>query len=341
MSSHPFDNEFLITREQKEKFQRDGFVKLEGFFNADVVNTLLDRVEVEMNRGEDSNSKVDSPLTQGTKRPKASLSHLSFSRAKYDFESEKVDVYELLERAYFRRALTSLAERDLFLTFELCFEIEKNVNPGFPWHVGVNSFGYQVAEEFGCTLWVPLHPVDAKGQQGGMAYVPENVISGDFIYRYIEPAIVSTLEAKERAGVRTSMTDYVAMRANILNSPTMSEILENHQVEDDFEPGDVLLFNKMVVHRSIMLGEGTLPRRAAYVMRFVDAGSHYDLQRARNLEFPVEQYGKGLFAYKPITRQHIEIAEAGARDGDVLAECAYFDNRDRRTIRRELSPQAS
>lgn len=104
-------------------------------------------------------------------------------------------------------------------------------------------------------------------------------------------------------------------------------------VEDDFEPGDVLLFNKMVVHRSTMLGEGSLPRRAAYVMRFVDVNSHYDLQRATNLEFPEKQYTKGIFPYKPFTRQHIQIAEAGARDGDVIAECNVFDNRDRRTIR--------
>ena len=122
---------------------------------------------------------------------------------------------------------------------------------------------------------------------------------------------------------------------------TMCEILENHQVEDDFEPGDALLFNKMVVHRSIMLGEGALPKRAAYVMRFIDAGSHYDLERARNLEFPVEKYGKGFIPYKPFTRQHIEIAEAGAHDGDLLAECSYFDDRERRMIRRERSSQAS
>ena len=121
----------------------------------------------------------------------------------------------------------------------------------------------------------------------------------------------------------------------------MCEILENHQVEDDFKPGDALLFNKMVVHRSIMLGDGVLPRRAAYVMRFIDAGSHYDLQRAKNLEFPVEKYGKGFIPYKPFTRQHIEIAEAGAHDGDALAECAFFDDRDRRTIRRERSSQAT
>ena len=116
MSNHPFDTEFLLTPEHRESFQRDGFVKLEGFLNANVVNTLLDRVEVEMSRGGPGNFKVDS----------------QFSRAKYDFDSEKADVYELLERPYFQRALTDLAERDLFLTFELCFEIEKNVSKGFP-----------------------------------------------------------------------------------------------------------------------------------------------------------------------------------------------------------------
>ena len=324
MSSHPFDNDFLISSEQKEKFQRDGFVKLEGFWNAEVIRTLLNRVEVEMSRAGDGASRSDS----------------RFNRSQYDFESEKAEVFELMERPYFRQALTELTERDLFMTFELCFEIEKNVSKGLPWHVGVQSFGFQVAEEFGCTLWSPLHPIDTEGQRGGMAYVPHNVISGDFVYRQTEPAVVSTLEAKERAGIRTTVSEYFGMREQILNSPTMCEILDNHQVEDDFEPGDALLFNKMVIHRSVMLGEGALPRRAAYVMRFVDIGSHYDLQRARNLEFPERKYAKRLIPFKPSTRQHIEIAEAGAQDGDVLAECAYFDDRERRTIRRGPSYQA-
>ena len=316
MSSHPFDNEFRVTGEHKEKFRRDGFVKLEGFFNADVVNTLLDRVEVEMGRAVPSGTGSD----------------FMFSRVRYDFKSERADVYELLERPYFRRALTDLAERDLFLTFEVFFEIEKERHRGFGWHVDLPSFSYQVAAEHACSLWVPLHPVDTKGQRGGMAYVPVNVVSGDFTYQ-IERAIVSTLEAKERAGVRTNMLEYAMLNRGILNSPTMVEIFENHQVEDDFEPGDVFLFNKLVVHRSVMLGEGPLPRRAAYTMRFVDAGSHYDLQGAQILEFPTEKYGDGPIPYKPVTRQHIEIAEAGAQDGDVLAECSYFDNRDRRTVR--------
>ena len=320
MSSHPFDNDFTLTPEHKKQFRRDGLVKLKRFFSPDVVNALLDRIDAEMNRGTASSLKANS----------------MFARAKYDFETERSHVYELLGRPYFRGALTDLVEHDLFLTFEVCFELEKNVSKGFPWHVGAQSFGYQIAEEFACTLWSPLHPVVPQGQRGGMAYVPENLVSGDFVYR-LESAIVSTLEAKERAGIKTSVNEYFGMRTGTLNSQTMLEILEHNQVEDDFEPGDVLVFNKNVVHRSIMLGEGPLPRRAAYVMRFVDADSHYDLQRAKILEFPEEQYGKGTFPYRPFTRQHIEIAEAGAQDRDLIAECAYFDNRDKRTIRRERS----
>ena len=324
MSPHPFDSDFRITPEQKAQFRRAGFVKLDGLLNTAVVEALLGRIEDEM---------------QGsTGRNSSTASH--FSRVNYDFESEKNDVFELLERAHFRQALTGLAERDLFLTFEMLFEIEKGVNPGLPWHVGVQSFGYQFAEEFACTLWVPLHPVYAAGQRGGMAYVPQHVVSGEFVYEQIEPAVVSTLRAKEQAGVRTSVKDYFDLRNGILNSPAMMEILEQHQIEEDFEPGDALLFNKQVIHRSIMLGEGELAKRTAYVMRFVDAGSHYDLKRAQDLAYPTEQYGKGPFSYKAITRQHIDIARAGAGDGDLLSKCAYFENSERRLIRHKRYPSS-
>lgn len=321
MRRHAFDSRFQITPEQRTCFQRDGFVRLKGFLNATVIDALRDRVEFEMRRSTLKNLSADSLI----------------NRTVYDFESNRNQIFELLGRDYFQRALTGLAERDLFFVSEQAFEIKKNADKGLPWHVGVQVFGYQVAEEFGCTLWAPLHSVDTSGQRGGMAYVPQHIISGKFIFEEVEPAVISTFKAKEQAGVRTNVGDFWAVRTGILNSPAMSEIFESHQVEDNFEPGDVLLFNKLVVHRSIMLGEGRLPRRAAYVLRFVDAGSHYDLQRAQDLEFPVEQYGKGLFPYKGFTRQHIEIAEAGAADGDLLSECAYFNDRERRMVRRGRS----
>lgn len=281
-----------------------------------MVVALRDRVEAELNRG----MAID-------------LRALAFSKAQYDFDAPKTDLFDLMERPYFQRALTDLTGHDLFLTFEVSWEIERNVNKGLPWHVGIQSFGFQFAEEFGCTLWAPLHPVDATGQGGGMAYVPQHVLSGDFVYS-ADLAVVETLRARERSGTSTSAQDYFDLRFGFLNSAAMDELLEAHRMEDDFDPGDVLLFNKMVIHRSVMLGDGELPRRAAYALRFVDAASRYDLNRARALEFPVEQYGKGLFPYKPLTRQHIEIAEAGAEHGDLLAECAYFSDRDRRMVRR-------
>ncbi|MXY24974.1 MAG: hypothetical protein F4Y45_10690 [Acidobacteria bacterium] len=325
MTPHPFDSEFRVTREQIERFSRDGFVKLNGFLNASVVRMLLNRVDTELARG----MAVD--LNRG--KSDRARSDSVFNRVQYDFESDKTHIFELLERAYFRQALTDLTGCELFLAFEMSFEIEKNVNKGLPWHVGVQSFGYQFAEDFGCTLWAPLHPVDTTGQRGGMAYVPEHVLSGEFVYS-ADLAVVEALKARERAGKKTNVEDYFGLRMGILNSPVMDELLEAHQVEDDFEPGDVFLFNKNVIHRSVMLDDGALSRRAAYVLRFVDATSRYDLHRARTLEFHVDQYGTGLFARKPVTRQHIEIAEAGVEHGDLLAECAYFSDRGRRLVRR-------
>ena len=107
------------------------------------------------------------------------------------------------------------------------------------------------------------------------------------------------------------------------------------RIEDSFQPGDALLFNKMVAHRSIMLGEGELPRRAAYSMRFINADSRYDTKRAQDLEFPTQQWGgEGPYDYKPFSRQHTEIGEYGAVDGSLLAESPYFDNPERRMVRR-------
>ena len=50
MSDHPFDHEFVITSQHKERFRNDGFVKLARFLNPTVVDALLGRVDIEMSR---------------------------------------------------------------------------------------------------------------------------------------------------------------------------------------------------------------------------------------------------------------------------------------------------
>lgn len=322
MTSHLFDNDFRLTPDQQSQYKQNGFVKLEGFLNDNAVEMLRDRVDVELSRKTGDHFKAGSLF--------------SFNRAEYDFVSDKEDILQLIERPYLQQALTGLTGRDIFLTFEIAFEVEKNVSKGLPWHVGIQSFGYQSTEEFGCSVWMPLHPIDPDGQRGGVACVSRSILSGEFAYS-IDAALVDVLKARERAGKRTSVKEYFNLREIALNSPLMDELFALHCVEYDFSPGDALLFDKTVIHRSIMLEEGGLSHRAAYVLRFVDAASRYDMQKAKVLEYPVEQYGGGFLGYKPLTRQHIEIAEAGAKNGDLLAECAYFDNPERRIVSRAKS----
>lgn len=307
LPEHDFANDFHLTEEQVEQFHTIGFLKLPGFFNNSVLASLRRRVEAELDNAP-ANFQAE------------------FRRLKYDFETSREELYALLAQPYFRRTMAALTERTMFLTFEMCFELEKNVSKGFPWHVGVQSFGYQRAHDYACTIWAPLDPVDPAGQHGGMQYVPRTVLSAEFVYEYVEPALVESLRVRAARGEPIELADYFALREGVLNSPAMRDILQAQAVEDGFEPGDALIFDKYVVHRSRQLGEGPLARRDAFVMRFVDSTSRYDRQRALDIDFPAQQFG-----YKPFTRSHLEV---GSVDGELLAESPYFDNHAARTISR-------
>jgi hypothetical protein len=66
MDGHPFDSDFLVTSKQKKLFLRDGFVKLRGLLNADVVGMLRDRAEVAMGRDTVDNFRVESHFNRVT-----------------------------------------------------------------------------------------------------------------------------------------------------------------------------------------------------------------------------------------------------------------------------------
>lgn len=298
-------SDFRVTEEQVRQFRTNGFVKLKGFFGEDVLDSIRARVEYELRNSFDD-FKGD------------------LSNFKYDFESDKDLIYSVIGQKYFAETLSALTARKMFLTFEMCFEVEKNVSAGIPWHVGVHSFGYQRAEDFGCTVWAPLEAIDTKGQKGGMRYVPRTVMSGEFMYQYVEPAMARSVEIRAARGEDVSISDYFALRMGVLNSPAMVDIMETHAVEDDFELGDVFVFDKYVVHRSVRLGEGPVNRRAAFVMRFVDSNSRYDLPRALDIDLPVRQFNHAL-----ATRSHMEVA---TEDGELFAEGDYFDRKEARTV---------
>lgn len=301
-----FENPLFEWKESyRKQFQKEGFVKISQLFNKEAIAFFRSRVEAEIDQ-----------------------SHFGdlVSRMKYELKAEKEVVYQIIQTETFRKALTRITGRDLFFAFDLAVELEKNTSKGFPWHVGTQTFAIQRLEDFGCTLWIPLANISVKGQGGGVACVPKSIISGEFIYEKLEPAIVPTLQKKESQGIKTTIEDYYFLRHEILNAGSILEILETHKVEEDFQVGDALLFDKMVVHRSVPLREGPLEKRAAFALRLMNPDAQFNKKQAINIDYPARKYGADLYSktHKLIQLEHDE----------PFINSAYFDYKNQRYIKK-------
>ncbi|MCB9092864.1 MAG: hypothetical protein H6620_09920 [Halobacteriovoraceae bacterium] len=304
-SGYQFDNQnFKLEEHYVKKFQKHGFVKIKGFLNSDAIAFLKNRTNNEMTN--------------------VHFKELT-SRIKYELQNEKQKMCELVTSRAFRTLLLGITGKELFFAFDLALELEKNKSKGFPWHVGVQSFAVQMLEDFGCTIWVPLDRISVEEQAGGIACVSKTVLSGEFIYEKIEPALISTLENKEKHGIKTTLDDYYFLRQGVLNSPALTEILEYHKIEEDYEVGDVLLFDKNVIHRSSMLKEGPLEKRAAIAIRFMDVSSRFNKKQALNIDYPAKKYGAKLSSQ---IQNQIKLAH-----GESFLNSKYFDNLDKRVLK--------
>ena len=304
-----FDNHhFKLDQSDIEQFQRNGFVKLKNFLNDDAISFLRKRADAEM-----ANSHFGDLV----------------NRIKYELQDQKQTMYELVSSDSFRDPLVTITGKELFFAFDMALEIEKNKSRGFPWHVGIQTFAIQMLEDFGCTIWVPLEKICTNDQAGGVACVSKRVVSGEFIYEKIEPAIVSTLKNKEKQGIKTSLENYYFLKHEILNSPAMLEILENHKIEEDYDLGDVLLFDKNVIHRSVMLKDGILEKRAAFVLRFMDTNARFNKKQAINVDYPAQKYGANLFSQ---AHNQINLAH-----GELFLNSNYFDNLNKRILKRVMN----
>jgi len=200
----------------------------------------------------------------------------------------------------------------------------KKVSQGFPWHIGTQSFGFQRAEDFACTLWIPMVEIDNSAQKGGMSYVPKNNISGEFMYNFVDPSSFRFLQESIDAGDPITLDEFIELRDGPLNQPAMKRLLDYYAVTDDFELGDALLFDKYVIHKSVMLEDGPIDSRAALAIRFIDSSSKYDKKRADDLEIP-----RKLFDYKGPTRFHLDVAEF---DGQLISEGPFYKGKIHRFI---------
>jgi amino acid adenylation domain-containing protein/thioester reductase-like protein/non-ribosomal peptide synthase protein (TIGR01720 family) len=299
------NRQFRLTRQHVKDYRDAGFVLLKKFFSDDMVQYLSGRV----------NDELTTPTDRYQK---------GFDRLRYDLcEGDEV-IYELLAQPAFRDAMAKLTDKRLFFTQGVGFGLKKNVSTGFNWHIESQSFGFHRTEDYATTLWTPLHPIDTKGQRGGMRYVPRSAISGEYMYSHVDPAVFRCLNERIEAG-GIGFDEYVALRDEPLNSSGMNRLLEYFAIEDDFELGDALLFDKYVIHRSVVLEEGPLDLRDAFSLRFICEDSRYDRQRAHDIEIP-----RNYFKYPGPTKFHLEICK---NDGDVIADSPFFDgDREQRRI---------
>ena len=299
------NDNFVVTEEHVRAFAKKGFVLLKRFYADEFIKYIQ--------------STAGKYISTPTDKYQAGFNRLAFDM----YDGDEI-VIGLLKSPRFRAFMKLITGRDMFFSQALSFELEKMKDKGFPWHIGTQSFGYHHYNDFGCTIWAPLAFINPHRQRGGMAYVPKNIVNGEFLYRYIDPAIFQMLQNKIDAGEHPTTDDFVHWRDGPLNDPAVKTILDHFGVEDVFEPGDALIFDKYVIHRSVMLNDGDIDSRTAFVMRFFCKESTYDFERARALEIP-----RHFFKYSGPTKFHLEVAEA---EGERLADNQFFNEQDYRDL---------
>ena len=300
---------FSIRPTDIDSFKLNGFLLLKGLFTKELIDYFSGIINDELQEPTDKYQT-------------------GFNRVRYDIFEQDSNIYEVLADSTFKKVLSALCERDMIFTQALAFELKKSSSSGFPWHIGTQSFGFQRAEDFGCTIWIPLVPIDAKGQRGGMAYVPTNKVSGDFMYKCVDPSTFNLIQEKIDRNEDLYIDEFMQLRDGPLNDPAMKKMLDYYTVEDSFELGDALIFDKNVIHRSVKLLDGKLDSRPALAIRFTDAEARYDKKRAMDLEVP-----RKFWNYTGPTSIHLTVA---SEDGTLMKDSPLFkENLNQRLIKKQ------
>ena len=287
---------FKLTDMDIESFDKNGFIVLRNFLSDEFIS-YMEKM---------SDSSIESPSTNYGS---------SFNRLKYDVGNNDEVIFKLIQDKIFKDTLSNLTKRDLFFIQGLSFELQKKKDKGFPWRVGTQSFGCQRKDDYGCIMWIPFCEINPKKQRGGMKYISKEKLSGEFIYQYIN-LLPERLDFMKNSGEQIDYDYFSNIKNDIINSSEISNLLDYHAEEDYFNPKDVILFDKYVLHRSVKLEDGEINSRLAFALRFVDVNCKYDLNRALLLEYPKEN-----FNYGGSSNFNIDVCK---KDGEKLIDSWMF-----------------
>lgn len=289
-------NAVTVSDAQAAAYRRDGFVKIEGLF----ADTVLERMRA-VAEAKGGDYFKPSGLAESAMANLGSV----YKFAK-NLGLDRETMRDICSDPILVALREKLSPRRWGYTQSLTVELTTD-KKGLNWHFGVDSFNFVGPDQDGITFWIPLDPIDPRVQGGGMAYVSESVYSGrdlvKLLYRYIseykhDPERLKALFMFERA-----------------YRPVADPILEKNRVEDAFAPGDALIFNRHVYHRSSILREGPMQTRKAFVLRFIDDLGRFDLDFYRTMA----QFAETTGWQRPSPFAEA-LADAGLEPGGVVID---------------------
>lgn len=251
-ASHELVNAPPLSHETILEFREKGYIKLPKFLTPDCATEL----KREALKHVVAAAAVDSDYGK------------TFKRLTYDLGQTDIVLRIVTANAY-RRTVVDLIGNPMIVTEAQAFELGRQ-REGFTWHYDSLSFRYIRPQDPGYSMWIPLDPVRAAAEGGGMAYVPESIFSARTNFQ-----LANLLSRKIVDG--ESLGDTPESLLKIYGKPGLLwDLFEQYKEEDDFEPGDAFLFRKSVWHRSSPFKEGGPESRLAVTIRHLDWRARLD-----------------------------------------------------------------
>jgi phytanoyl-CoA dioxygenase PhyH len=239
------------------RLQHDGFLKLAGLFTPTAVEGFRALLAAQLQAQAESQSKPEL-VRHGAGGEFAGYSN------NVDLGGDVVS--RVHESAAFRGLCAQIEEGQWLLTQGLGFEIKPGQR-GLLWHWGFRSFCFTNPEDQGYTLWIPLDEVDPARQNGGLPIVPEAIYSGREETKLLAQFCHGQADAELLQIAASNLVGFSALR---------NSVMDRQKVEHAFSPGDALLFNRYVFHKSAPFLEGPQTRRRAFVMRLIPASAKFN-----------------------------------------------------------------
>ena len=250
----------------KEEYEEKGYCQIKNFFSFYEIERIREILESAKEKNEVSKEKVTLKLGKGGD---IDTKDHAYDLIKNDFVSS------LIQRRL--PSLNYITGKNIMIMHNALFSVEPN-QTGLPWHVGVGSFSFTKTEDFGASIWIPLDEI-TKEYQGGMKYVSTKIFPGQFYYTIHDLHLKNNIKWDESKG---DLNEYVTNANTIFNKITEDVIdytIQDGYEEHEYNVGDVLFFNKYVLHRSVPLKPGLHKLRRAFVIRLVDYDARVDEER--------------------------------------------------------------